>query len=94
MHRALRSQHSLAIHFAAFAGRDVEAFDPIVALEQANSEMARGTGPQVIEAETRRASEKEGETVSARIMGNWSGTGAVGNWWMEGGRRDGCRQCW
>ena len=29
MHLALRSRHSLAMHFATFAGSDVEALDPI-----------------------------------------------------------------
>ena len=40
MHRALRARHSLAMHFATFAGSDVEALDPIVELDQAKREMA------------------------------------------------------
>jgi hypothetical protein len=39
MHLALRSRHSLAMHFATFAGSDVEALDPILELEQAKREM-------------------------------------------------------
>jgi N-acyl-phosphatidylethanolamine-hydrolysing phospholipase D len=39
MHGALRSRHSLAMHFATFAGSDVEAFDPIVELERAKREI-------------------------------------------------------
>ncbi|KAI0289145.1 beta-lactamase superfamily domain-containing protein [Russula brevipes] len=39
MHGALRARHSLAMHFATFAGSDVEALDPIVELEQAKREM-------------------------------------------------------
>ncbi|KAI0061252.1 Metallo-hydrolase/oxidoreductase [Artomyces pyxidatus] len=56
MHSALRSRHTLAMHFATFAGSDIEAFDPIVELEHAKLELG-----------------KEGET------------GAVGEWWEEGG---------
>jgi len=76
MHNALRSRHSLAMHFATFAGSDVEAFDPIVALEEAKREMARGTGPQTSNAETRRVDGNEGGTEPAEAVGNWSGTGA------------------
>ncbi|KZS91257.1 Metallo-hydrolase/oxidoreductase [Sistotremastrum niveocremeum HHB9708] len=32
IHQDLKSQHSLAMHFATFAGSDVEAFEPIVEL--------------------------------------------------------------
>jgi N-acyl-phosphatidylethanolamine-hydrolysing phospholipase D len=39
MHGALRARHSLAMHFATFAGSDVEAFDPIIELERAKREM-------------------------------------------------------
>ncbi|KAF8264739.1 beta-lactamase superfamily domain-containing protein [Lactarius quietus] len=42
MHLALRSRHSLAMHFATFAGSDTEALDPIVELEKAKREMAVG----------------------------------------------------
>jgi len=76
MHRALRSRHSLAMHFATFAGSDIEAFDPIVALDQAKREMALGTGPQASEAETRRVDGREGETEPAGTVGNWIGTDA------------------
>jgi len=44
MHCALRARHSLAMHFATFAGSDVEALDPIVELEQAKREMSGGEG--------------------------------------------------
>jgi hypothetical protein len=50
MHGALRARHSLAMHFATFAGSDVEAFDPIVELEEAKREMSgqEGEGLQVV----------------------------------------------
>jgi hypothetical protein len=64
------------MHFATFAGSDVEAFDPIVALEQAKREMARGTGPQTSNAETRRVDGNEGGTEPAEAVGHGSGTGA------------------
>jgi hypothetical protein len=35
------------MHFATFAGSDVEALDPIVELEQAKREMSRGEGEGV-----------------------------------------------
>ncbi|KAI9507310.1 Metallo-hydrolase/oxidoreductase [Russula earlei] len=38
MHGALRARHSLGMHFATFAGSDVEALDPIVELERAKRE--------------------------------------------------------
>ncbi|KAI0042728.1 Metallo-hydrolase/oxidoreductase [Auriscalpium vulgare] len=44
MHGALRSRHTLAMHFATFAGSDIEAFDPIVELEQAKELIGRETG--------------------------------------------------
>jgi hypothetical protein len=41
MHFALRSRHSLMMHFVKLrvAGRNVEALDPIIELEQAKREM-------------------------------------------------------
>jgi len=51
MHGALRARHSLAMHFATFAGSDVEALDPIVELEQAKREMGglgEGEGMQIV----------------------------------------------
>jgi N-acyl-phosphatidylethanolamine-hydrolysing phospholipase D len=50
MHGALRARHSLAMHFATFAGSDVEAFDPIVELEQAKREVGGldGEGAQTV----------------------------------------------
>ena len=47
MHCALRARHSLAMHFATFAGSDVEALDPIIELEQAKREMSGGEGEGV-----------------------------------------------
>jgi hypothetical protein len=44
MHGGLRARHSLAIQFATFAGSDVEAFYPIIDLEQAKCEMSGGMG--------------------------------------------------
>ena len=32
IHRDIKSRHSLAMHFATFAGSDIEAFEPIVEL--------------------------------------------------------------
>ncbi|KAH9954713.1 beta-lactamase superfamily domain-containing protein [Russula dissimulans] len=92
MHSALRSRHSLAMHFATFAGSDVEAFDPIVALEQAKREMARG---RVL----RQAMQRLGEWMGTRVeqsrrrpwaigaeqVGETEPPVTVGNWWMEGG---------
>jgi len=75
MHCALRSRHSIAMHFATFAGSDIEAFDPIVALEQAKCEMARGTGPPASEAETRRVDGMESEIELAGSVGKWSRRG-------------------
>ena len=75
MHLALRSRHSLAMHFATFAGSDVEALDPILELEQAKREMmmlALG-----------------GAGASSDVGGVRQMTAAaapvVGDWWMEGG---------
>jgi N-acyl-phosphatidylethanolamine-hydrolysing phospholipase D len=39
MHAALRSRHSLAMHFATFAGSDFEALKPIIELEQAQGKI-------------------------------------------------------
>ena len=48
MHGALRARHSLAMHFATFAGSDIEALDPIVELERAKREMGEGEGAQIV----------------------------------------------
>jgi N-acyl-phosphatidylethanolamine-hydrolysing phospholipase D len=69
MHTELRARHSLAMHFATFAGSDHEALEPIVELEQAKRAMKLVTG-----AADHQGNEDEGE-------GGWS----VGDWWMEGG---------
>ena len=44
MHSAPRARHSLLIQFATFASSDVEAFDPIINLEQVKCEMSGGMG--------------------------------------------------
>jgi len=62
MHGALRARHSLAMHFATFAGSDVEALDPIVELERAKREMAEG----------------EGEGEGAQTVGDWWMEGGMG----------------
>ncbi|KAH9968567.1 beta-lactamase superfamily domain-containing protein [Russula compacta] len=66
MHCALRARHSLAMHFATFAGSDVEALDPIIELEQAKREM--GT--------SHHGGEGEGETL--QIVGDWWMEGGMG----------------
>ena len=47
MHGALRARHSLAMHFATFAGSDVEAFDPVVELERAKREIGGLEGEEM-----------------------------------------------
>jgi N-acyl-phosphatidylethanolamine-hydrolysing phospholipase D len=69
MHAALRARHSLAMHFATFAGSDHEALEPIVELERAKREVEIGD---------RQGSEDEGEEGEG-------GMRSVGAWWMEGG---------
>jgi hypothetical protein len=62
IHAALRARHSLAMHFATFAGSDFEALEPIVELEQAKREMETGAD--------RQGSEDEGER-EGRSVGDW-----------------------
>jgi N-acyl-phosphatidylethanolamine-hydrolysing phospholipase D len=62
IHSAVRARHSLAMHFATFAGSDVEALDPIAELEQAKREMA--TDPQ-----------GNGESL---VVGDWRAEGGMG----------------
>lgn len=38
IHRDVRSKHTIAMHFATFAGSDTEAFEPVVELAQALKE--------------------------------------------------------
>ncbi|KAH9034063.1 Metallo-hydrolase/oxidoreductase [Lactarius pseudohatsudake] len=74
MHLALRARHSLAMHFATFAGSDVEALDPIVELEQAKREMVMMMAPVedgVVDGSADNVLRKT--------------PAAVGDWWMEGG---------
>jgi len=67
MHGALCARHSLAMHFATFAGSDVEALDPIVELEQAKRETG-GLGE----------GEGEGEGECVQIVGDWWMEGGMG----------------
>ena len=75
MHVDLHARHSLAMHFATFAGSDYEALEPIVELEQAKRPMELVTG-----AADRQGSEDEDES-----EGEGEGVVSVGDWWMEGG---------
>jgi hypothetical protein len=75
MHVDLRARHSLAMHFATFAGSDHEALEPIVELEQARRAMEMVTSPA-----DHQGSEDEGEGEGER-----EGVVSVGDWWMEGG---------
>jgi N-acyl-phosphatidylethanolamine-hydrolysing phospholipase D len=63
------------MHFATFAGSDVEALDPILELKQAKREMMMlslgGAG-----ADGGSADDVRRMTTAAEV---------VGNWWMEGG---------
>ena len=77
MHVDLRARHSLAMHFATFAGSDYEALEPIVELEQAKRAMEMVTG-----AADRQGSEDEGD---GKGDGNGEGVASVGDWWMERG---------
>ena len=70
MHTELRARHSLAIHFAIFAGSDHEALEPIVELEQAKRPMELVTS-----AGDRQGSEDEG---GVRSVGNWWMEGGMG----------------
>src|SRR6266403_2897505 len=65
MHVELRARHSLAMHFATFAGSDYEALEPIVELEQAKRAMEMVTG-----AADRQGSEDE-EEAERRSVGDW-----------------------
>jgi N-acyl-phosphatidylethanolamine-hydrolysing phospholipase D len=75
MHVDLRARHSLAMHFATFAGSDYEALEPIVELEQAKRAMEMVTG-----AADRQGGNNEGEG-----KGEGERVVSVGEWWMEGG---------
>ena len=71
MNVELRARHSLAMHFATFAGSDYEVLEPIVDLEQAKRAMGTVTG-----AMDGQGSKDEGVGVSVV---------SVGDWWTEGG---------
>ena len=77
MHLALRSRHSLAMHFATFAGSDVEALDPIVELEQAKREI------MIVPTGADRSGAVGSPADDMRRMMTTAVT--VGDWWMEGG---------
>ena len=74
MHIALRSRHTLAMHFATFAGSDVEALDPILELEQAKREMMMLS----------LGGADDGSVDGVRQMTSAAAV-VVGDWWMEGG---------
>lgn len=80
MHIALRSRHTLAMHFATFAGSDVEALDPILELEQAKREMMMlslgGAGA---------SASADDSSVDGVPQMNSAAAVVVGDWWMEGG---------
>jgi N-acyl-phosphatidylethanolamine-hydrolysing phospholipase D len=63
------------MHFATFAGSDVEALDPILELEQAKREMMM--------LSLAGAGADGGSVDDARRM--TTAAEVVGNWWMEGG---------
>jgi len=42
IHQDIKSRHSLAMHFATFAGSDIEAFEPIVELTQEREQLNIG----------------------------------------------------
>ena len=72
MHVDLRARHSLAMHFATFAGSDHEALEPIVELEQAKRAMGMVTGA----ADRQGSKDEEGERKAVVT---------VGDWWIESG---------
>lgn len=66
MHRRLRARHSLAMHFATFAGSDFEALEPIVELERAKREVETDMDHRGCEGEV------------ARSVGDWWMEGGMG----------------
>jgi N-acyl-phosphatidylethanolamine-hydrolysing phospholipase D len=42
LHKDIRSRHSLGMHFATFAGSDVEATEPLLELDQAREKYGVG----------------------------------------------------
>ena len=70
IHVELRARHSLAMHFAMFAGSDHEALEPIIELEEAKRAMV-----MVMCVANRQGSEDEGEGERRSVC----------DWWMEGG---------
>ncbi|KAH9954720.1 hypothetical protein BC827DRAFT_1241560 [Russula dissimulans] len=73
MNSAMCSRHSLAMHFTRFAGSDVEAFDPIIELEQVKHEMAPPT--------LRKVRQRVGKWMGRRVrQSRW---GTVGKYWLS-----------
>jgi N-acyl-phosphatidylethanolamine-hydrolysing phospholipase D len=70
MHVELRARHSLAMHFATFAGSDYEALEPIVELEQAKRAMGMVTGA----ADCQGSEDDEG----VLSVGDWWMEGGMG----------------
>lgn len=77
MHLALRSRHTFAMHFATFAGSDVEALDPILELEQAKREMMM--------LSLAGAGADDGPESADGVRRMTTAAAVVGDWWMEGG---------
>ena len=65
------------MHFATFAGSDVEALDPIVELEEAKREI------MILPTGSGRGGAVDGPADDMRKMMTAAAT--VGDWWMEGG---------
>ena len=92
MHVDVRARHSLAMHFATFAGSDVEALDPIVELEKAKREMAMLSLSVGAEAYANDVGGSADYSADVDDMQRTTTTPAaaaeaveVGDWWMEGG---------
>ncbi|KIJ36543.1 hypothetical protein M422DRAFT_261108 [Sphaerobolus stellatus SS14] len=64
MHKDIKSHHSIGMHFATFAGSDVEAFEPIVELEVAKDK----------ENDKRQTTQGE----EAEVVGDWNIEGGFG----------------
>ena len=90
MHVDVRARHSLAMHFATFAGSDVEALDPIVELEKAKREMAVLSLSVGAEAYANGVGGSADDSADVDDVQRTTTTPAavaveVGDWWMEGG---------
>ena len=91
MHVDVRARHSLAMHFATFAGSDVEALDPIVELEKAKREMAMLSLSVGAEAYANDVGGSADDSADVDDVQRTTTTPTaavaveVGDWWMEGG---------